>query len=184
MENFVLLKLVLMLIFLLFIIALLFYYIAMVLSIFRNAPYVGTRRAVARGAMKLANVKENEKVVDLGSGTGNLLFVAAEEGALATGYELSFVLNFLARLRQKLFYPKFKIEIIRKNFFQAYLKDADVVVCYLLSETMGKLCDKFEKELQPCTRIVSISFKIPNWEPIKSIRIKNHDLYLYEIGKT
>lgn len=163
--------------------AVLLIYTTIFWSLFRDAPFVPSPKSVGKAMMDLADVKPGERVVDLGSGHGALLFAAAERGAKGTGYELSRLLGFFTKLCRFFLHPKAKVEVRRKDLFSADLRDADVVACYLFSGVMKKLRCKFEAELKPGARVVSASFIIPGWTPQKTISIANRPIYLYEIGK-
>ena len=47
------------------------------------------------------------------------------------------------------------------------LADATVVFCYLGFEASGALKPKFERELQPGTKVIMESFPVPGWEPTR-----------------
>ena len=49
----------------------------------------GAKKEAVSTIIKLAQIKKNETVVDLGSGDGRLLFASAKKGAYAIGYELN-----------------------------------------------------------------------------------------------
>lgn len=70
-----------------------------------------------------------------------------------------------------------------KNFFNADLKEADVIFCFLMSKTMEKLKDKFLNELKSETKIISYAFEIKDWMPYAIIR-KNGKLPIYFYKKS
>ncbi|MGM0440129.1 MAG: class I SAM-dependent methyltransferase [Chlamydiota bacterium] len=106
-------------------------------------------------------------VVDLGSGWGTLTSYLAKlfPGATVLGYELSPIPLWFSRLRG----PR-NVNICRKNFFETPLPEDSIIICYLFPRAMQTLKSKLEKELLPGTLIISNTFAIPGWEPIK---IKN-----------
>lgn len=65
--------------------------------------------------------------------------------------------------------------ILKKNFFISDFTNASLIVCYLYPGAMAKLKEKFEKELKSGTFIISNTFAIPGWKPIKTLTI--NDLY-------
>ena len=58
--------------------------------------------------------------------------------------------------------------IVRENIFDVDLSDATVVICYLLQETNDKLQEKFERELKPGTKVVSVAFEFKGWKVAKT----------------
>lgn len=149
------------------------------------APWVPTPRAAAAEMLKLAKLKKGEKVYDLGCGDGRLVFEAGRMGARATGLELMPVMFGIAWLRNLLAGSPARIRFA--NFWRTNLADADIVVAYLLTDSMTRLQRKFERELRPGTRVVSYAFEIRGWKPVK-IQPRQPEkniarILLYEIGK-
>jgi hypothetical protein len=70
---------------------------------------------------------------------------------------------------------KNKAHIYNKSFWNVNLSSYDVVVIYGIDYIMERLEKKLLKELQPGTRIISNSFKFPNWDYLE----KKNDIYLY-----
>src|SRR5579863_3157455 len=61
--------------------------------VFRGAPYVPSHRRFARAAFRtLYPLSDKDVLVDLGSGDGIILRLAAERGARAVGYEINPIL--------------------------------------------------------------------------------------------
>jgi SAM-dependent methyltransferase len=154
-------------------------YSAMFWSIFRDAPYVPSPRKVTEAMMDLAEVKKGELVIDLGSGHGPILFAAVRRGARARGYELSRLLVWTTRFIRKVRLPRADLVVRQSDFMGADLTDADVVICYLFPKAMAGLKPKFEGILRPGTRVVSASFRIPDWTPERVIHIANRPIFLY-----
>jgi pyrroline-5-carboxylate reductase len=61
--------------------------------------------------------------------------------------------------------------VVRKNFFQENIKNADVVFVYLVPKALEKLLPKFKQELKKGTRIVSFVYEINL--PLKEYDKKN-----------
>ena len=113
--------------------------------------------------LRIAKIRKNECVVDLGCGDGRLVFAAEKKfHARAEGYEISVFVWLLAQMNR--IFKHAKAKIYRQNFFNADLRKADVVFCYLLPEVMKKLSPKFKKELKPSARVISAAFRLPDWK--------------------
>lgn len=170
-------------IFILVVLAVLVLYGSMIRSLFWDAPFVPSPRVVARAMMGLAQVQPGELVVDLGSGHGEILFSAARSRARAYGYELSWVLGAITKLRQLWNVRGGSIKVIRGDLFAADLRDADVVTCYIFPKAMERLRAKFEAELKPAARVVSETFPIHGWTPAQVIHVANRPIFLYHYGQ-
>lgn len=132
-------------------------------ALINGAPFVPTPIARARKMASLAQIKPGEKVFDIGCGDGRMVYIAANEfGAHATGLELSPLVYILARIRK--FFWKSKAQILFRDFHFYNFKDIDVIMCYLMPETLAKLQAKLEKELKPGARVISYAFKIGTWQ--------------------
>ncbi|HAU40137.1 MAG: hypothetical protein UV80_C0015G0002 [Candidatus Peregrinibacteria bacterium GW2011_GWF2_43_17] len=148
-----------------------------------SAPFVPTPMKAVRKMLKLANIKEGDKIYDLGCGDGRLVHAASKEyKANAVGFELSPLIFAIAKFLQPFWRSKAKIKF--RNFHSQDISDANVVVCYLMPGTLQKMLDKF-KTLKKGTRIISYSFKIPGLKLIhEEPRIREQNIcpiWVYEI---
>ena len=125
------------------------------------SPRWRTKKKIARAAFRLADLKNGETVYELGSGEATALMVAVSEfGAKGVGVEIEPFRFLLSKIwiRQKGLSGK--IKLIRGNFFDQNLSDADVVYVYLVTRALNRLLPKFKKELRKETRIVSYKYKM------------------------
>ncbi len=145
-----------------------------------GAPIIVTPKSSLREALKYCKVKKGDTFYDLGSGTGRSLILAQKEfGMKALGFELSPILFLISKVN--LFLNRQKIKIKIRNFYNSDLSKANLIFCFLTSKAMEKLVPKFEKELKKGTKIISYSFKLMNWNPIKIIHTDNPGkIYIYE----
>src|SRR5512134_368241 len=91
-------------------------------------PPVSTKPERIRKALKLANLQPNETLYDLGAGDGRVLLIAARDfGAKAVGIEVGPIQCALIWLRVTANGFGKQIQIRWENYYQAKLKDADVV---------------------------------------------------------
>ena len=144
------------------------------------APWWRTSSKIARAICRLAKVKKNDKVYDLGSGDGTALLIAASEfDATGIGIEIDPLRAIFSKIRIKASKLSGKISIKRKNFFNVKINDATVIFVYLVPKELLRLREKFMNELTPGTRIVSYRYAIPYLPLIKKDEV--HGLYLYII---
>lgn len=139
-----------------------------VVAIFGGGPFVPTPKKAVIKILKHANIKKGEILYDIGAGDGRFLNYAEKlYGAKATGFEIDPFVYSLARFKQIFF--NWKGKIIRGNFRNYSLKDADIIICYMLPDTLKKYQEKFDKELKKDCRIISYTFHIGDWKPFKTI---------------
>src|SRR3989344_5527193 len=138
---------------------------ATIVSFYKGAPYVRSKKARVRTMFELADIKEGERVVDLGSGDGLILIEAAKRGAVATGIEINPFLVWYSKRRVKKSGFGKRVKIIKSDFRKYDLREADVVFLYLWPSTNEGLEYKFSRELKPGTRVISNGFPLPGLEP-------------------
>lgn len=107
---------------------------------------------------------ENCRFIDLGCGTGRVLFALAKArpDVQLCGVENAWLPFAFARICQ-FFYSN--VHIRYGSIWQQDLRDFDVVYCYLSPAPMSKLWEKFLKEARPNAWLVSNTFVVPNCPP-------------------
>lgn len=147
------------------------------------APYVPSQSIVVERMLKLALVKRNDTVIDLGCGDGRILISAVREfkAKKAIGYELNSELCSKARKEVERLGYKEKIQIFNKDLFDADLSEATIITLYLTTSGNRMLRPKLKKETIKGTRIVSHDFDIPPWRALKKIEFLGHTIYLFII---
>jgi precorrin-6B methylase 2 len=145
--------------------------------------WVPTPPAVVDAMLKLAEVKPDDVVYDLGCGDGIIVTTAAQKyGARAVGIDIDPQRVQEATERAQKMGVSDKVEIRQGDLFEADIKDATVVTLYLLTSLNIKLMPKLQKEMKPGTRIVSQSFNMgEEWPPEKTIDVDGRSVYLWTI---
>jgi ubiquinone/menaquinone biosynthesis C-methylase UbiE len=149
------------------------------------APFVQTPLEVAKKMLELSGLKQNELLYDLGCGDGRLIILAAKDvGAKSKGIDLREDLIERAKTEVKRLNLEDKVTIIRANFFEVDISDADVVTLYLTSSANERLRPKFEKELKKGCRVISHDFKVPGWKPEGVYdELLGHTIYTYRVSE-
>jgi len=149
-------------------------------------PFVPSPDLVVRRMLTLAEIKANEVVYDLGAGDGRILSSAVLNfGAKAIGVELrpSRYQEILERLESEQI--RDSASVIRGDFHDVALVDADVVTLYLLTSVNTEIRPKLERELKAGSRVVSHDFPIRGWLPTSVERVRDrcttHEIYLYKV---
>lgn len=148
---------------------------------FSGAPWVPTFNKNLLASFKLADIKARETVYDLGCGDGRWLTAAARlTGAKKIiGVEISLLPYVLAQVRRWLSPNRARIKVCWRNFYQLDLSGADVIYIFSLPKVMAKLEPKFKKELHPGARVVSLAFKLPNYQPAEVFKATANGMPLY-----
>lgn len=146
-------------------------------------PLVPTKPERIQKALRLANLQPDEALYDLGAGDGRVLLIAAREfGAKAVGIEVGPIQCALIWLRATASGFGNQIQVRWANFYNADLREADLVFVYATSKEIIKLAAHLEKQMKPGARLVSISADFPEWEPSA---LDEHDLiFVYHMPPT
>lgn len=147
-----------------------------------SVPWVRTPRWKTKKILQLAQLKEDEKIVDFGSGDGSVIIDAARDfGAIGIGIETQFALVWFARLRAKLLGLSERIRFVRGDVFRTKMPDADVVYCYLFPELNASLEPILKSHYPKGTRVVSRTFVFPSLSLVRSEKIGSETIFLYKI---
>lgn len=141
-------------------------FIAFALSAIIGVPFLQTHLPQAKRMVELAELKPGMTALDLGSGAGRLMFLAAQSGAKVIGYELNPFLALLTKFRIIKKGLKNSVSVRCQSLYNANLKSADVVFVFLFPKPMARLAPRFFSELKPGAKIISYAFKIPDRIPV------------------
>lgn len=144
-----------------------------------------TSGRVRRQMLTLVPENLEGTVLELGSGWGTLAFSVADRcpRARVVAFELSPVPYAFAWLRQRLA-PRPNLRFVREDFFRTSFSGASAVVCYLFPGAMTRLAPKLSEELAPGTRILSHTFALRGWKPVRTLVVDDlyrTPIYLYEV---
>ena len=133
-------------------------------------PYVPTPWVIVEEMLKLADIRSGDVVYDLGSGDGRLVITAAKRfGARGVGVELQTELVEMARIGAKHEGVADRVKFVQGDLFETDIKEASVVMLYLLPRFVTRLVPRFRAELRPGTRIVSHDYPLSPWPPDKEL---------------
>jgi SAM-dependent methyltransferase len=133
-------------------------------------PYVPTPWVIVDEMLKLADIRADDFVYDLGSGDGRLVITAAKRyHASGIGIELQPELVELARAGAKKEDVADRVKFVQGDLFETDIRQASVVTLYLLPRFVTRLVPRFLAELRPGTRIVSHDYPLAPWKPDKEL---------------
>ena len=147
-----------------------------------DAPYVVTDYDVVNAMLELADIRPNERVVDLGSGDGRILIAAARShGARGLGVDID-----QARIRESTANARaagvsHRVIFRRENLFQTPLADADVLTLYLSNDINFRLRPRILAQMRPGTRVVSHDFNMGDWRADRTQRVGTATVYMWVV---
>jgi SAM-dependent methyltransferase len=136
-----------------------------------TVPYVQTPMEIVERMLRMAEVRKDDFVIDLGSGDGRIVIEAAKRGARGLGVDLDPVLvkHATENARQAGLADLARFEV--RDIFETDLSRATVVAFYLLPEFNAKLLPRL-LALKPGTRIVSHDGGIGDWPPDERLEMR------------
>jgi cyclopropane fatty-acyl-phospholipid synthase-like methyltransferase len=148
-----------------------------------HVAFVPTPKKIVRAMLQLASLRHGETLFDLGAGDGRIIIDAARKfGAHAVGVEIA--PDSITRIKERLAATGTKAELIESDIFEVDLTPADVITIYLSESANARLVHKFNNELKPGTRIVSLDYPLPGWVPKRELEVSASGIprrmYLYQ----
>lgn len=125
----------------------------------RGAPYLPTLEPQAKAALELLDLQPGQTLLELGSGDGKVLVLAARAGLNVVGIELNPFLVAVSWLRTWRY--RKQVRIIWGDFWRVQWPECDGVFTFLLNRFMPKLDARMQTVKKP---LVSFAFKIPSRE--------------------
>jgi len=148
-------------------------------------PMPSSPRAT-RALLGLIPQSSGARFVDLGSGWGTLALAVARQRpeARVVAYELS-LLPWLWSIGLARLLGRRGVRFVRRDFFSADLRDADVVLCYLFPDAMEQLAERL-RELEAGSIVLSNTFRLPGWQPDEVVELNDlyrTRIYRYVVGR-
>lgn len=142
-----------------------FVVLAFALVVFVGPPYLPTFRKQIITALDLLDLKEGETLLELGSGDGRVMRMAAERGLKVVGIEINpllVVVSYFVTWRYRS-----QVRIIWGNYWGKPWPRADGIFTFMLPRYMSKLDERIEKWRPKRVRLATFAFAISSREPSK-----------------
>jgi hypothetical protein len=147
--------------------------------VFFGAPYVPSKKSeVKRAFDELYPLSREDILVDIGSGDGIVLRLAAQRGARAVGYEINPLLVIISRWLSR---SSPEVKVYFESFWRATLpRETTVVYVFGDSRDIAKMAQKVADSAAVIGRplfFISYAIRVPELVPIKQVGAH----YLYKI---
>jgi len=144
-----------------------------------QVPFYPSRPAVWHEVVKLIPMQPSTKLIDIGSGLGDMPMVVAKlrPNCHAEGIEIAPLPLLVSQVRAwlKRSSARFKLG----NYNDLNFSDYDVVFAYLSPAVMQALWQKAHLEMRPKSLLISLEFEIKDWPPSFIITPKDGSPKLY-----
>jgi len=138
-----------------------------------DVPYIPTTETAVKAMLELAEVKSSDIVYDLGCGDGRIVIAAAKRyGARGVGIDIDPVRIREAKRNARQAGLNKRVEFRQQDIFLTNFREATVVTLFLLPAINKRLLPQLEV-LKPGTRILSNTFEIAGWTPVREIVVED-----------
>ena len=133
----------------------------------RFSLFVGSPEFTVERMVKLAQLRDDDVVVDLGSGDGRIILAALRANPKVRGWGVDINPELIAEANANAREQGVadRAQFFHRNVFDADIGQATVITMWLFPELMRLLRPKLLAEAKPGTRLVSNGFEMPGWEP-------------------
>lgn len=164
----------------------LFWQISLIVAIVFGAPVVNAKNDTIVEAFKLAKLKKDETILDLGCSNARSLIIAAKRfGAKGIGVEISPFYYLKAKINVILSGQSKRIKIIYGDLKKKgdLIKRSDVLYLYLFPKLLCKIEQEIFRQLKNDARVVTVGFRFKNHKIKSQVEVENHSrktkIYLY-----
>jgi SAM-dependent methyltransferase len=147
-----------------------------------DVGYQPTPTNVVEEMLKMADVRSDDLIYDLGCGDGRIVIMAAtRKGAKGVGVDLD-----PERIKESMENARKagvtdKVHFFQQDLFKTDIRQATVVMLYLWPEVNLRLRPKLFSELKPGTRVLSHNHDMGEWKPDRVTKLGKHSIYFWVI---
>ncbi len=144
----------------------------------KDVIWIPTPDALVARMLRMAQLKPEDHLIDLGSGDGKIVIAAAREGAQALGIEYNPDMVELSRRRAQEALVAERARFEKADIFESDFSQATVITMYLLPHLNLRLRHRL-LALKPGTRVVSHEFRMGRWRPDETARVGTASVHLW-----
>lgn len=150
---------------------------------FFGPPAVPTPKRIILETLDFISPKKDDFLLDLGSGTGRVLRLAAKKyGVRGVGVDINPFLIWWSRITSWL-EGTAGVQFKKESFYNTDLSKANIIFLYLLPKYLPKMMKKLRDECKKGTLVISQRFYLEGWEKYlaKETERKHNSTYIYRI---
>jgi len=138
---------------------------------------------IQRALKTFAHKKSGNKLVDIGSGDGRIVHLAAQNGYKAHGIELNPWLVLYSKYRSLRLGIRSTATFSRQDLWKSNFDTYDSIVIFGVEQMMNDLENKLSQEIKPECTVVACRFPFPNWKEIATIGEGVDSVWVYKPGQ-
>lgn len=133
----------------------------------RFSLYVPSDPANVGRMIRIAALRDNDLVIDLGSGDGRVVIAAAQANPTVRGIGVDIDAKLVKQATENAIAAGVadRVEFHHRNAFDADLANVDVIFMWFFPELMRLLRTKILREARPGTRVVAALWDMGSWRP-------------------
>jgi len=137
----------------------------------RFSPFVPSEQTNVERMLALANLRDDDVVVDLGSGDGRIVFTAASMNPKLRGWGVDIDPKLVAEANAEAKKRGLadRVQFFHRNAFDADLREATVVTMWLWPEFQRLLRPVILAQARPGTRVLTNIWDMGSWWPADSV---------------
>jgi hypothetical protein len=146
-----------------------------------DVVYVPTPYDAVHRMLELADVKPDDRLIDLGSGDGRIVIHAVRDWGVsdALGVEIDPRRIREANENARTEGVDDRVTFLQQDLFELDFSSATVLTMYLLEELNLRLRPVILEKLAPGTRVVAHVFGMGDWRPDEAIVVRGLDVFLW-----
>jgi SAM-dependent methyltransferase len=139
----------------------------------KDVIWVPTGQDLVSKMLDMAKVTAADYVIDLGSGDGRTVIMAAKRGARALGIEYNADMVDLSKRNAAKEGLLDKVQFIKADLFQSDFSQATVLTMFLMPDINLRLRPQI-LNMKPGTRVVSNTFTMDDWVPDETFTLEDN----------
>jgi hypothetical protein len=156
---------------------------AAVLAQERFSIFVGSAQENVERMIRVADIRDDDVVMDLGSGDGRIVFTALRANAKARGIGVDIDEKLVreSNADAKKFGMADRVQFHVRDVFDSDLKPATVITMWLWPEMQRMLRTKILAEARPGTRVLTNIWDLGTWPADKVDTVDGSSVYLWVV---
>ena len=132
----------------------------------RFSLFVGSPQFTVDRMIRMAQLRDDDVVVDLGSGDGRIVLTALKANPKVRGWGVDINENLVRQSNEqaKKQGVSDRVQFFHRNVFDADIRDVTVINMWLFPELMRLLRPKILAEARPGTRVLTHLFDMGSWQ--------------------